>query len=892
MKKLLTAVSVLLVSGMMFTSAQTNPNCVILTNDMGVGATDATTGGDVTKLQNLLITRGFLQVKSGTALGTYGSQTSRAVAQFQKGYGIIATGYVGPITRSNIQTLTCAIGSVNTSALPTTTISTSSVSLLTFTSPMPGALVVKGEKDITPDWTVATDVKTLFAGSPASIQIELLDSTGAVVGILGNSVKINTKNNNKIENSFVRTLKGRGGREDNSVDPGQYRLRATLVYGGASTTLATQASRYASESGWFSIVNPAPTSIIKISASTTTIPVSAPVVISWTATPGSTGCTFTNVASSTTVNVGATGTTTVTPSVTSTYRVACNLTSEWPFSGMTYTTETKKNITITVGTVVSSVCSSAQTLIGGVCVANPSVVATTYRNFVASTQSTCNTLVTSAYGSLVKSCTIGGGCSLTGGLPTSTSPSANLTLWGACVSSTATASTTPTSPTITLKTPLSGSTITIGNPIPFSWSYSGAGQNQHVNYTVALVSSEPGFGGVGGGSGGQQVSANVGSGSGSYQWQTGSGGFLEVPGVYDVFVTLNECNPSGCNYAPSGAVVARSVKNRITIVSPQSATTYRNFVASTQSICNTSVTNVYGSLVKSCTIGGGCTLNGQVPTSTNLSANPTLWGACVSSNTTSNTTSTQATACTQDAKRCSDGSYVGRTGANCEFAACPVSPSDTSTVSTAPVEPTFSATCTQERGKYKVAIKWNKVNDAKSYPVRLTNPSGQTTVIGVPPSNSWEGSSVPSAPTGTSYTFTNQANEGTYTYWGHAWNSNGWSGYTKKTVTCSSSSAYEPGEEGALAASLAISSSAVLGVSTSATCTNLSYNFHRGNESQSVTNLQNFLIANGYLNDSATGFFGDKTVAAVKAYQESRGLPMTGMVYGFTRESIRADSCQ
>lgn len=28
-------------------------------------------------------------------------------------------------------------------------------------------------------------------------------------------------------------------------------------------------------------------------------------------------------------------------------------------------------------------------------------------------------------------------------------------------------------------------------------------------------------------------------------------------------------------------------------------------------------------------------------------------------------------ACTMDAKMCPDGSYVGRTGPNCEFAACP-----------------------------------------------------------------------------------------------------------------------------------------------------------------------------------------------------------------------------
>ena len=30
-----------------------------------------------------------------------------------------------------------------------------------------------------------------------------------------------------------------------------------------------------------------------------------------------------------------------------------------------------------------------------------------------------------------------------------------------------------------------------------------------------------------------------------------------------------------------------------------------------------------------------------------------------------------ATACTQEAKQCPDGSYVGRTGPNCEFAPCP-----------------------------------------------------------------------------------------------------------------------------------------------------------------------------------------------------------------------------
>jgi hypothetical protein len=31
-------------------------------------------------------------------------------------------------------------------------------------------------------------------------------------------------------------------------------------------------------------------------------------------------------------------------------------------------------------------------------------------------------------------------------------------------------------------------------------------------------------------------------------------------------------------------------------------------------------------------------------------------------------------ACTMEARLCPDGSYVGRTGPNCEFAACPIPP--------------------------------------------------------------------------------------------------------------------------------------------------------------------------------------------------------------------------
>jgi hypothetical protein len=81
----------------------------------------------------------------------------------------------------------------------------------------------------------------------------------------------------------------------------------------------------------------------------------------------------------------------------------------------------------------------------------------------------------------------------------------------------------------------------------------------------------------------------------------------------------------------------------------------------------------------------------------------------------------------------------------------------------------------------------------------------------------------------------------------------------------------------------------VLGAST--VCLELSTNFHRGKEGEDVTNLQSFLISQGFLTTSSSGFYGDMTVEAVKDYQKSRGLKETGMVYDLTREAISQDSC-
>ena len=40
-----------------------------------------------------------------------------------------------------------------------------------------------------------------------------------------------------------------------------------------------------------------------------------------------------------------------------------------------------------------------------------------------------------------------------------------------------------------------------------------------------------------------------------------------------------------------------------------------------------------------------------------------------------------------------------------------------------------------------------------------------------------------------------------------------------------------------------------------------------------------------------TGFYGDKTIGAVKDYQMAKGLPITGMVYDATRAAIKAETC-
>lgn len=69
---------------------------------------------------------------------------------------------------------------------------------------------------------------------------------------------------------------------------------------------------------------------------------------------------------------------------------------------------------------------------------------------------------------------------------------------------------------------------------------------------------------------------------------------------------------------------------------------------------------------------------------------------------------TKQIVCTQDAKKCPDGSYVSRTGPNCEFTACPAKPS-------APPGTSPTLVPTVQKGQnYSLPSDWQKYSDKES----------------------------------------------------------------------------------------------------------------------------------------------------------------------------------
>ncbi len=90
-------------------AAGTGAGCVVLNNNLSLNDTDATTNGEVTKLQEFLAQDSTIYPE-GTISGFYGNATRRAVERFQAAKGIATSGSpetngygaVGPTTRAKI----------------------------------------------------------------------------------------------------------------------------------------------------------------------------------------------------------------------------------------------------------------------------------------------------------------------------------------------------------------------------------------------------------------------------------------------------------------------------------------------------------------------------------------------------------------------------------------------------------------------------------------------------------------------------------------------------------------------------------------------------------------------------------------------------------------------
>ncbi len=142
-------------------------DCVNLNTNLKKGMKS---NSDIVVLQDFLKSKNYLNANS---TGFFGVQTLKAVKDFQKDNNINPTGFVGPITRSFINKLTCVIPAVNTSTTP----------IIENTNPI--APVVSTPTEITPTPPIIEDV-ILTAPNNSSLRVR----TDSVLSITNNSISV------------------------------------------------------------------------------------------------------------------------------------------------------------------------------------------------------------------------------------------------------------------------------------------------------------------------------------------------------------------------------------------------------------------------------------------------------------------------------------------------------------------------------------------------------------------------------------------------------------------------------------------------------------------------------------------------------------------------------
>lgn len=124
-------------------------NCTI-TRNLQVGSK----GAEVTKLQQFLKSKGYFKA---TMVPNYGAATKAAVKSFQKAYGILQTGTVGPLTRAKIKAL-CTSATGSQSGSPISVTPTDAATTFEITGWIPYWRQATGTADTLPNLNKLTEV--------------------------------------------------------------------------------------------------------------------------------------------------------------------------------------------------------------------------------------------------------------------------------------------------------------------------------------------------------------------------------------------------------------------------------------------------------------------------------------------------------------------------------------------------------------------------------------------------------------------------------------------------------------------------------------------------------------------------------------------------------------
>jgi hypothetical protein len=105
------AASALAIGSFAMTAVNANAaTSYVFSNNLSVGST----GADVVALQSFLVSQGFLTMPAGVSMGYFGSITKAAVVAYQSSVGIVPdSGYVGPITRGQLNSGSSMAAAVN-----------------------------------------------------------------------------------------------------------------------------------------------------------------------------------------------------------------------------------------------------------------------------------------------------------------------------------------------------------------------------------------------------------------------------------------------------------------------------------------------------------------------------------------------------------------------------------------------------------------------------------------------------------------------------------------------------------------------------------------------------------------------------------------------------------